>query len=202
MDANIKLRQPLRRAVVRGADLARPHAEEIAEELRVKEVSFDQSTTVEVTVKPNFPVAGPRLGPKIKEVAAALALGDFEDLEDGGVTVAGETLGPDEVQRTEKVVLEGWVIAHDGRVSVAVDPTLDDELVLEGRALELIRSLNEQRKLEDLDLTDRVALTLPGEHSDLVAAYRDWIATEVLATSIELDESLDSPTLVRTGRDA
>ena len=202
MDANIKLRQPLRRAVVRGADLARRHAEEIAEELRVKEVSFDQSTAVEVTVKPNFPVAGPRLGTKIKEVAAALATGDFEDLEDGGVRVAGETLGPDEVQRSEKVVLEGWVVAHDGTVSVAVDPTLDDELVLEGRALELIRSLNEQRKQEDLVLTDRVALTLPGEHSDLVAAYRDWIAAEVLATSIEVDESLDRPTLVRTGRDA
>ena len=198
MEANIKLRQPLRRAVVRGADLARPHAAEIEEELRVKEVSFDTETTVEVTVKPRFPVAGPRLGPKIKEVAAALARGEFEDLDDGGLLAAGERLSPDEVDRSEKVILEGWVVAHDGRVSVAVDPTLDDELVMEGRALELIRALNEQRKQEDLDLTDRVALTLPAEHSDLVDAYREWIAAEVLAVSVEVDELLEAPSMEKT----
>ncbi len=196
MEANIKLRQPLRRIIVRGAGLVSPHASQIREELRVKEVSFDEDTAVEVTVKPNFPVAGPRLGPKIKEVAAALAAGDYEDLEDGGVTAAGETLGPEEVERSERVVLEGWVVAHDGGVSVALDPTLDDELILEGRALELIRALNDQRKQEDLALTDRIVLRLPADHSDLVDEYRDWIAGEVLATSIEVDETLDSPVLV------
>ena len=193
MEANIKLRQPLRRVIVRGADLAAAHALEISEELRVKEVSFDEDTTVEVTVKPNFPVAGPRLGPKIKEVAAALASGDYEDLGDGRVAAAGETLGPEEVQRTERVVLEGWVVAHDGNVSVAIDPSLDDELILEGRALELIRSLNEQRKQEDLALTDRITLSLPREHADLLDVYRDWIADEVLATSISIDEGLEAP---------
>jgi isoleucyl-tRNA synthetase len=197
MEANIKLRQPLRRVVVRGADRARRHASQIEEELRVKEVSFDEETTVEVTVKPNFPVAGPRLGPKMKEVAAALARGEYEDLDDGGVRVAGETLAPSEVQRSERVILEGWVVAYDGGVSVAIDPTLDDELILEGRALELIRALNEQRKQEQLALTDRVALRLPAEHADLVDAYRDWIAAEVLATSIEIDEATTDPVMTR-----
>jgi isoleucyl-tRNA synthetase len=195
MEANIKLRQPLRRAIVRGADLAASYAGEISEELRVKVVSFDEETTVEVTVKPNFGVAGPRLGAKIKEVAAALSRGDFEELADGGVAVAGETLSPDEIQRTEKVVLEDWVVAHDGKVSVAIDPALDEELILEGRALELIRALNEQRKQEDLALTDRIVLRLPVEHADLVEPYRDWIAGEVLATSIEIDDSLGSPAM-------
>jgi len=197
MEANIKLRQPLRRVIIRGADLAARHATEIREELRVKEISFDEETTVEVTVKPNFPVAGPRLGPKIKDVAAALSRGEFEELDHGRVAVAGETLSADEVQRTEKVVLEDWVVAHDGNVSVAIDPTLDAELILEGRALELIRALNEQRKQEDLALTDRISLRLPPEHADLVSTYEDWIASEVLATSIEVDENLDSPALVR-----
>jgi isoleucyl-tRNA synthetase len=199
MDAGIKLRQPLRRVVVRGADLARPHIAEIRDELRVKEVSFDEETTVEVTVKPNFPVAGPRLGPKIKEVASALAAGDFRDLEDGGVDAAGEKLSVDEVIRTEKVVLEGWAVAHDGHVSVAVDPTLDDELLLEGQALELIRALNEQRKQDDLALTDRVALRLPSRHADLIDAHRDWIAAEVLATSIEIDATIDAPEMRSAG---
>jgi isoleucyl-tRNA synthetase len=195
MEANIKLRQPLRGVIVRGADLAAAHASEIREELRVKEISFDEDTTLEVTVKPNFPVAGPRLGPKIKEVSAALARGEFEDLDDGGVFAAGETLSADEVQRTERVVLDGWVVAHDGNVSVAIDPTLDDELLLEGRALELIRRLNEQRKQEGLALTDRIRLRLPAGDADLVESHGEWIAAEVLATSIEIDESLDIPSL-------
>jgi isoleucyl-tRNA synthetase len=146
-------------------------------------------------VKPNFPVAGPRLGPKIKEVAAALAREEYEDLPDGGVTAAGQTLSADEILRTERVVRDGWVIAQDGNVSVAIDPTLDDELVLEGRALELIRSLNEQRKQDDLALTDRVVLRLPEQHADLVEAYSDWISAEVLATSIVVDRNLESPEL-------
>jgi isoleucyl-tRNA synthetase len=197
MEANIKLRQPLRRVVVRGADVASAYSAEILDELRVKEISFDQDTAIEVTVKPNFPVAGPRLGPKIKDVAAALANGEFEELAGGGVTVAGETLSADEVQRSERVVLEGWVVAHDGNVSVALDPTLDDELILEGRILELIRSLNEERKVLDLDLTDRIVLRLPPEHTDLVAGHGDWIAGEVLATSVEIDETIDKPVLTR-----
>ena len=195
MDANIKLRQPLRRAVVRGADLAAGHAEEIRDELRVKEISFDAETAVEVTVKPNFPMAGPRLGPKIKEVAAALTAGRYEDLPDGGVVAAGEKLGPDEVLRSEKVTLEGWVVAHDGHVSVAIDPTLDDELILEGRALELIRALNEERKNLGLELTDRVLLSLPSEHAELVETYKDRIAAEVLATAIVIESGLDHPVM-------
>ena len=197
MDANIKLRQPLRHIVVRGADVAAAHADEIRDELRVKEIAFDEDTAIEVTVKPNFPVAGPRLGPMIKEVAAALARGEYEDLPDGGVNAAGETLSADEILRTEKVVRDGWVVAHDGNVSVAIDPTLDDELVLEGRALELIRALNEQRKQDDLALTDRVVLRLPEEHADLVEAFSDWISAEVLATSIVVVGGLETPELER-----
>jgi isoleucyl-tRNA synthetase len=197
MEAAIKLRQPLRRVIVRGADLARSHVGEILEELRVKEVSFDEDTAIEVTIKPNFPVAGPRLGPKIKEVAAALAKGEFEGLEDGGVKVAGETLAAEELQRSERVVLDGWVVAHDGNVSVAVDPTLDDELIREGRALELVRLLNEQRKQAGLDLTDRIKLTLTQADTDLIDEYHDWIAGEVLATSIAVDVSAQSPSIER-----
>ncbi|HEX6220410.1 MAG TPA: DUF5915 domain-containing protein, partial [Acidimicrobiia bacterium] len=144
-------------------------------------------------VKPNFPILGPRLGPKIKEVAAALERGDYEDHEDGGVSAAGERLGPEEVQRTEKVILDGWVVAHDGNVSVAIDPILDDELILEGKTLELVRALNEQRKQVGLELTDRIVLRLPVEHSDVLERYSDWVAAEVLATSVEIDDTLDAP---------
>jgi isoleucyl-tRNA synthetase len=197
MDAGIKLRQPIRQIVVRGADLARGHAGEILDELRAKKVDFDADTTVDVTVKPNFPLAGPRLGAKIKEVAAALAEDRYEDLDDGGVLVAGETLSPEEVERTERVVLEGWVVAHDGGVSVAIDPALDEELILEGKTLELIRLLNEQRKQLGLELTDRIELRLPRDDGEVVDRYRDWIAGEVLATSMVIDESITTPSITK-----
>lgn len=197
MDANLKLRQPLRRVVVRGGDEARGHRDEIRDELRVKEVVFDEDATVEVTIKPDFPVAGPRLGPKVKEVAAALAIGDYVERDDGVVIAAGEELAPDEVIRTEKVVLEGWAVAHDGNVSVALDPQLDDELIREGRALELIRTVNDLRKQAGLQLTDRITLRLPSEHADLVQHHEDWIASEVLATSIDIDPEISKPQLSR-----
>jgi isoleucyl-tRNA synthetase len=194
-EANIKLRQPLSKAIVRGGDLARNHSEDIKNELRVHELVFDEETTVEVTIKPNFPVVGPRLGSKMKDVAAAFASGDYEETGDGTVLAAGVELAQHEVVRTERVTLEGWAAAHDGDISVAIDPTLDDDLIQEGRALELIRRLNEQRKQEGFDVTDRIALRLPAEHSDLLGTHQDWIAAEVLAVLIEVDPDLDAPSI-------
>lgn len=194
-EANIKLRQPLSKAVVRGGDVAKGHADDIASELRVREVVFDESSQVEVTVKPDFKAVGPRLGAKVQEVAKALATGEFEELTDGSVTVSGETLSPDEIIKTERVVLDGWYAAHDGEVSVAVDPTLDDDLVLEGQALELIRLVNDQRKRDGFELTDRIEMTLPAQYADVIEVHGSWIADEVLAVVTRLEESADSPEL-------
>jgi isoleucyl-tRNA synthetase len=192
-EAGLKLRQPLRAAVVRGGEAARAQADEIREELRVRELRFEEEAEIELTLKPNFAVAGPRLGSKIKEVAAALADGAYEIADDGRVSVAGETLAPDEVVRVERVVREGWVVAHEGRVSVALDVALDEELLTEGRVLDLIRVLNDQRKEHGLALTDRIALRLPTAHTDLVALHGDWIAAEVLAVSIDVDSGIERP---------
>jgi isoleucyl-tRNA synthetase len=196
-EAGIKLRQPLLTARVRGAGKARRHADVIRDELRVKELVFDAEAEVEVVLKPDFPVLGPRIGSTVKLVAAALAGGDYEVRHDGTVVAAGVELAPNEVIRTETVLLEGWGLAQDGNISIAVDPTLDDALIREGRALELVRHLNELRKIAGLDLTDRVSLRLPADYADLLDEYRDWIGSEVLAVSIEVGDELTSPQLER-----
>src|SRR5256886_11639457 len=79
-DASIKLRQPLRRLVVQGAGAAQPHADEIAEELRVKEVEFGPVEALEVRVKPNLPLLGPKLGKELGSVRAALEAGRLQQL--------------------------------------------------------------------------------------------------------------------------
>ncbi len=184
--SRLKLRQPLRRLVVEGAPLAREHADELREELRIKEVVFGPVEAMELHVKPHLPVLGPKLGKELGAVRAALAAGDFEPLEGGGFRVLGHDLGPDEVL-VERSGKEGWAVASEQGVTVALDTTLDAELELEGRVYDLIHTLNGMRKEQGLELTDRITVTLPQADADLIEQHAEWIKREVLAVSLETD---------------
>ncbi|HEY9471308.1 MAG TPA: DUF5915 domain-containing protein, partial [Propionibacteriaceae bacterium] len=186
--AGVKLRQPLRRGYVRGAQLAREHADEIAEELRVNEVGFDQGPVAQVRLLPNLRVLGPRLGPKVRDIKAALERGEAEELGGGRVRVANVELEADELIRGERVEISGWAIANDLALSVALDTDVDSELELRGRVYELIHTVNTMRKDAGLELTDRIVLTLPD--SDDLLRHQDWIKAETLATRIELGKAL------------
>jgi isoleucyl-tRNA synthetase len=192
--SGLKLRQPLRRLVVEGAPLAEKHADEIREELRVKDVEFGPVEASELRVKPNLPVLGPKLGKELGAVRAALESGAFEEV-DGGFRVAGHDLGADEVlvERTGK---EGWAVAGADGVTVALDTALDPELELEGRVLDLIHELNSMRKQAGLELTDRIVVTLPESASDLLA-HEDWIKEEVLAVEIRTDGGSGEPEIAK-----
>jgi len=179
----INLRQPLRSLVVEGAPLARSHAGEIAEELRVKQVLFDAVDASELRVKPNLPVLGPKLGRALQDVRRALESGDFEELPGGGFRAAGHDLGPDEVL-VERQGKDGWAVAAADGVTVALELSLDEELQREGRVYELIHSVNTMRKQAGLELTDRIVLTLPEDDADLLV-HADWVARETLAGSVE-----------------
>jgi isoleucyl-tRNA synthetase len=183
--SGIKLRQPLRRLVVEGASLD-GHLEEVADELRVKDVELGTVEAVELTVKPNLPVLGPKLGRELGAVRAALAAGEFEELPGGRFRVLGRELEPDEVL-VERGGREGWAVASGDGVVVALDLGLDDELVLEGEAYELIHRVNSLRKERGFELTDRIVLTVPESQRGLVDRHGDWIAREVLATEIRAD---------------
>jgi len=183
--SGLKLRQPLRALVVEGAPLAESHADEIADELRIGEVSFGQVEASELRVKPNLPLLGPKLGKELGSVRAALQAGDFEELTDGGIRVAGHELSRDEVL-VERHGKDGWAVAASDGVTVALDLHLDDELVRAGRVYDLIHGVNTMRKELGFELTDRIRLTIPESDSDLLE-HSDWIARETLAVSVEAD---------------
>jgi len=188
----LKLRQPLRKAFVAGSQAAVRWSDEIRDELRVKEVELLDSSPVVFTYKPNLPVLGPRLGKELPNVREALARGEVEPLEGGGVRAAGHELAPDEliVERHDE---PGW--AHSDRFSVGIDTTIDEELRREGRVLDLIRLPNEMRRKAGLELTDRIVVRLPAEHAELLEQHEDWIKDEVLAVRIELDGAAGQPAI-------
>ena len=151
----------------------------------MKEVEFAPVEAMDVRVKPNLPVLGPKLGKELASVRKALEAGEFEQLEGGGVRVNGHELGADEVL-VERRAREGWALAADDGVTVAMTTELDDELRREGRVYELIHRVNTMRKDAGLELTDRIRLTLPAADADLLE-HADWIKEEVLATDIATD---------------
>jgi isoleucyl-tRNA synthetase len=193
--SRIKHRQPLRRLVVQGARLAEGHADEIGEELRVKDVEFGEVEAQELVVKPNLPELGPRLGAKLGPVRKALAAGEFEELPEGRFRVAGHELGPDDVL-VERRGREGWEVVSDSGLTVALDTSLDDELRVEGQVLDLIHRLNTMRKEAGLELTDRITVTLPEDLAHLLA-HEDWIKSEVLAIAIDTDGAGADPTIAK-----
>jgi isoleucyl-tRNA synthetase len=179
----VALRQPLRKLVVEGAPLARGYSDEIAEELRVREVEFGAVEASELRVKPHLPVLGPKLGKELAKVRAALESGDFEALPNGGFRAAGHDLGPDEVL-VERRGKDGWAVAAADGVTVALDAHLDDGLRLLGRVYDLIHRVNSLRKERGFELTDRIKLTIPESDSALLE-HSEWIARETLSVSVE-----------------
>ncbi len=194
--SGLKLRQPLRRLLVQGAAAAEGHRDEIGEELRVKDVEFGEVEATELAVRPNLPVLGPKLGKELDRVRAALAAGEFEELGEGGFRVAGHELTADEVL-VERRGREGWAVAADGGVTVALDTAVDTELELEARVLDLVHQLNSMRREQGFELTDRIVVELPAEHAELVERHGDWIKDEVLAVSIETNGAVGEPRIAK-----
>jgi isoleucyl-tRNA synthetase len=142
---------------------------------------------------PNFRALGPRLGPRVNEVKAALAGADGSALQarleaDGFIEVAGERLTADDVE-VRATRHEAFALAEEGGWAVALDLELDDDLRREGLARELVRSLNDLRKEIGLAVSDRVAVAVvaDGPVADAVAHHHDYVAAEVLAVELTVE---------------
>jgi isoleucyl-tRNA synthetase len=204
--ARLKLRQPLRAAVVVATGAERDAIERFAqlvrEELNVRELRFvSQADELgELEIKPNYRTLGPRFGKEMPLVAAAVAALDpahvSAALREGqalGIAVGGNDhrLEHDDLLVAMKP-LEGYQVEREGSHAVALELELDDDLRREGLARDIVRAVQLARQQAGLDVTDRIALTLDGDDALIEAAraYQDYIAGETLATSVAY-ESLD-----------
>ena len=200
--AKAKVRQPLARAVVVATDAEREaissQAELIKSELNVKELEFvtDQSDLVSYLVKPNFRTLGPRFGKSMPQVSAAVAGLDpahvAETVEAGGeigISIEGKdhTLTPEDLLLNMEP-LEGYQVEAESGHAVALALELDEDLIREGLAREIVHAVQNARKDAGLEITDRISLSLAGDQEllDAAAAHEGYLTGEVLARSIEL----------------
>jgi isoleucyl-tRNA synthetase len=202
--AKIKVRQPLAEAVVVASGREREAIERLAdivrEELNVRRVRFVAGAEElgEYEVKANYRSLGPRFGKDMPHVAEAIAGLDPARVAamvrgDGELGIALN--GHDHTLAAEDVILtmrppEGYSVEREGAHAVALDLTLDEDLVREGRAREIVHAVQNARKNAGLAVEDRIALSLAGDPALLAAArtHRDYLVGETLTVELHLGD--------------
>jgi isoleucyl-tRNA synthetase len=206
--AELRTRQPLRAALLVSldagarADLAAMQ-DVIAEELNVKSVAVHENEyeLVHLSAKANFKRLGPKLGKNVKLAATAIEAlsGDqIDELRGGGSVTLVLDGGDDfevtfediEIRRHEK---EGLAVANEGQVTVALDMELDDELINDGLAREVINRVQNMRKEMGFDVSDRIVIEylVPEKIEVAIGIHRVYICSETLADSMTMPEALE-----------
>ena len=197
---SIKVRQPLQKILIPVLDPAtgeelRAVSELIAGEVNVKQVELIADTTGIITkrIKPNFKTLGPRYGKQMKQIAALVATFTQEDIarieaaEESTLEIGGErlTVTPADFEIASED-MPGWLVASEGKLTVALDITLTDELRAEGVARELINRIQNLRKDSGFEVTDRirVAIERKAAVADAVERHADYIAQQTLAVEV------------------
>ncbi|MFC4123559.1 isoleucine--tRNA ligase [Nocardia rhizosphaerae] len=189
---NLRVRLPLAEVTIAAGDVERltPFTALIADEVNVKKVDLttdvDAHGRFELAV--NARAAGPRLGKDVQTVIKAVKAGQWSESADGVVTAAGITLLPEEyTQRLVAAEPESTAALPGNAGLVVLNSVVTEELEAEGWARDLIRDLQETRKSQGLEVSDRIAVTLevPTERLAWAQTHRDLIAGEILATTLD-----------------
>ena len=202
MGAKLKVRQPLAGVEVILADRTHlawleEHAELICGELNVKKVDFADRADhyINYTVLPDLKRLGPRLGKRLPAVKKLLAEADggalLAELKSQGKVTFQLPDGPvvldaDDIQ-VRLQAKEGWAAAQGKACVVVLSTELNEDLLREGTAREVARTVNDRRKEMNCQFTDRVEIAIVTDSAELRAAieqFRDYIMTETLAVSI------------------
>ncbi|MDX9948146.1 MAG: isoleucine--tRNA ligase [Bacteroidales bacterium] len=203
--AGIRVRQPLARIMVPVPDRSfREKFEAVQDlilaEVNVKEVEFidDTSALLIKKIKPNFKVLGPRYGKLMKDIAAFVSMlnqeeiAEFEQKGTRQFVISGKqtTLTIEDVEIISEDI-PGWQVANDGRLTVALDVTVTDELRYEGIAREFVNRIQNIRKESGFDVTDKITVLI--EDLDLVREavkrHASYIGSQTLATTVEVTDN-------------
>ena len=207
---NIKVRQPLQCIMIPVVDeVQKAHIEAvkalIMSEVNVKEIKFvDGAAGVLVKkVKCDFKKLGPKFGKQMKAVAAAVAEMSQEaiaELEKNG-KFTFDLGGAEAVIESADVEIfsediPGWLVANEGKLTVALEVTVTDELRREGIARELVNRIQNIRKSSGFEITDKIKLTLSKnpQTDDAVNEYNSYICNQVLGTSLTLADEVKDGT--------
>jgi isoleucyl-tRNA synthetase len=204
---NIRVRQPLRKIMIPVLDDAlQPQVEAvqrlILNEVNVKEINYvtDTEGILVKKIKPNFKTLGPKYGKlmaAISSLIAGFSQQDIAGLETSGAyqtVINGQTveLTPDDVEITSEDI-PGWLVANEGKLTVALDISVTEELKLEGIARELINRIQNLRKESGFDVTDKINIVLQ-QHPETDAAvtvHKNYIMSQVLGISLETVENVE-----------
>ncbi|TYA70180.1 isoleucine--tRNA ligase [Seonamhaeicola marinus] len=204
----IKVRQPLQKIMI-PIDSEQQKEEILAvsdlimHEVNVKEIELleDASDILVKQIKPNFKALGPRFGKDMKLIANAIRAFNAEDIkkiEQSGelsLDINGKnvTLGLEDVEITSQDI-EGWLVANEGALTVALDVTITDDLRSEGIARELINRIQNLRKDSGFEVTDRIDVKLQKDEQivNAIDSNMAYIKTETLANELEIIDELDS----------
>ena len=202
---SIKVRQPLARIMVPVPDkYFRAKFEAIKDlilaEVNVKEVEYidDTASILVKKIKPNFKTLGPKYGKLMKEISNAIAaftpqeIVSFENNGNYPITISGQKI----VLTTEDVEIisediPGWQVANDGRLTVALDITVSDDLHYEGIAREFVNRIQNIRKENGFDVTDKITVLIEDHEfvREAVKRHAAYIASQTLATVVKLTDN-------------
>ena len=206
----IKVRQPLEKIIIpvikEGLQAKIEKVEDyILNEINVKQIEYlsDTSGIISKTIKPNFKTLGPKFGKHMKAISAAVSSFGENEIAiietEGAYTldIAGENLNleaEDFIIQSDDI--EGWLVASDKGLTVALDIQLSEELEAEGNAREFVNKVQNLRKDNDFEVTDKilVKLLINEEFNPAIEKFKNYICTEVLAKDIELVKDLEEAT--------
>ena len=215
--AEKNVRQPLQKAVIPTPDQETTNAllhvaELIKNEVNVKELTIVPAEQSEIRlvkkIKPNFKVLGKKVGANMKALAAEIAAMSQDDIakmeSEGSFDLQLPTFSYQLLPEDVEIITEdmpGWLVANNGILTIALDIELNDALIEEGVARELVNRIQNLRKSSGLEITDRIVVTLadcPQIHN-AVLHCGDYIAGQVLATKLALSADVQGESLEMDG---
>ena len=207
---NLKVRQPLSKIMIPAKDATQQsHIEAVKDlilsEVNVKDIEFltKENNVLVKSIKANFKTLGPKFGPKMKAIAAAItAFGqdDIAKIESEGKYVLNIEGSEIEIALSDVEIITqdipGWVVANEDALTVALDTTITDDLRMEGISRELVNRIQNIRKESDFDVTDNIIVEIE-QHNLLCPAverFMDYICSETLTKELKFVEKVQEPT--------